>query len=160
MAFLLSDFVERSAEKQPDHLAFRCQSQSVSYADLASQTSQLASFLIEQGVRRGARVGIFLPRCLESATAVHGILKSGAAFVPIDPNSPVIRLRQIIEDCGIEHLISNPTQRQSIVQLLTEPSSLTSLLGMTDRSESIEGSFIVGDVIQLPESASWIERLN
>jgi amino acid adenylation domain-containing protein len=127
---LLSQLIERSADRVAEQAAFRCPPNAITYAELARTCNQLANFLGEEGVRRGDRVGILLPRCLESATAVHGILKAGTAFVPIDPATPIARMRRIIEDAGIRHLITNGRQRGSVEELLRAPSTIESILGV------------------------------
>ncbi len=63
----------------------RFSGKSLSYAELESRTNSLARLLIEQGVRRGDRVGIFMNKGLESAVAIYGIMKAGAAYVPLGP---------------------------------------------------------------------------
>ena len=51
----------------------------------------MASALVDSGVRRGDRVGVLLPKRLEMVAAVYGIMKAGAAYVPIDAKAPVER---------------------------------------------------------------------
>jgi len=101
VTYVLSELIDRASDGESSRAAFRCQSDELTYQELVSRCNQLGNLLIEQGVRRGDRVGIFLPRCLETAIAVFGILKAGAAFVPIDPLTPLARLRQIVADCDI-----------------------------------------------------------
>ena len=62
--------------------------------------------LIDGGLSRHGRVGIFMHKQLELGVAIYGTLKAGGIFVPLDPFMPVDRLAFIIEDCGIEHLVS------------------------------------------------------
>jgi acyl-CoA synthetase (AMP-forming)/AMP-acid ligase II len=57
-------------------------------------------------VATGDRVGIYLNRSLAAVVAMFGILKAGAAYVPIDPATPVRRVVFIIADCGIKALIT------------------------------------------------------
>ena len=130
MTRLISDFIDESANRSAEDDAFRCESRAISYERLVAKSNQLAHLLIDQGLRPGDRVGIFLPRVLESAIAVYGILKSGAAFVPIDPLSPPLRVRQIIRDCGIRHLITGTSPFDSLATTLNDESSLEAVVGV------------------------------
>ena len=108
MIYLLPQAVDQSADKYPDHEAMRFNGQGLTYAELAHRTDKLARLLIDQGVRKGDRVGIYLNKSLESAVAIYGIMKAGAAYVPLDPLAPISRLKLVIEDCGIRQIVSHP----------------------------------------------------
>ncbi|WP_116125405.1 amino acid adenylation domain-containing protein [Lewinella sp. IMCC34183] len=136
--YLLFHAVDRHASASPDRPAFRCGGRSLTYAAFAERTNRLANLLLQRGVRRGDRIGIYLPRSLESAVAVHGILKAGAAYVPLDPEAPVARTRQLIQDCGIRVLILAPALRRNFPALLAAPSPVTLALGAeTEHAESL-----------------------
>ena len=88
MTYLLPQLLDRAAERDSDRDAYRVPRRGLSYGELLARANRLAHALRAEGVRRGDRVGIFMPRDLESAVAVYGILRAGAAFVPIDPHVP------------------------------------------------------------------------
>jgi amino acid adenylation domain-containing protein len=129
MQFLLYHAIDQHATTTPDHTAFRCGDREITYAELAGRTNQLAHLLKERGVNRGDRVGIYLGRSLETAIAVHGILKAGAAYVPLDPDAPVNRTRRLIADCDIRCLISSDGLRRNLSALLAHPTGLDTLIG-------------------------------
>ena len=129
MSILLSQLVDRAAEKLSDRVAFSDPSTGITFGELAMESSQLAHLLVDEGVERGDRVGILLPRCAETAVAVYGVLKAGAAFVPIDPLMPAQRVREIIENCGIRHLITSEKQRKALVNLVASPGRLECVIG-------------------------------
>src|SRR5262245_19267088 len=104
MIHSLSQVLEQAAARYPEREAVRCQQQSLSYAQLQARAARLAAALAQHGVQRGERVGIYLNKSLESVVAIYGIMRAGAAYVPLDPFAPVARLRQIINDCGIRCL--------------------------------------------------------
>lgn len=81
--------IDCAAEKAAGCVAFRCDQNSITYEQLVARANQLADCLIDAGVQRGDRVGIYMPRCVETAVAVYGIMKAGAAYVPLDPHAPV-----------------------------------------------------------------------
>src|SRR5712692_9694872 len=106
MAFLLPQLLDHAADRFPRRPALRFSTQGLNYEDLVHQSNRLASLLIEQGVRRGDRVGIYMEKSLEAVVAIYGIMKAGAAYVPIDPFAPAARVAFIIKDCGIRHLVT------------------------------------------------------
>src|SRR5258706_11944921 len=88
----LSQLLERAAARRPDHPAVEDEhGRSLTYADLARAADRLATRLARWGAGRGDRVGLFLPKGLEAVAAIHGILRAGAAYVPVDPTAPVVR---------------------------------------------------------------------
>ncbi len=103
----------------------------MSYRELSEKTNQLAHLLVNLGVRKGDRVGIYLRRSLETALAVYGIMKAGAAYVPLDPDAPAARTRFLLEDCGIEHLISHQSQLRGLNDILKEDVRLKTIIGVS-----------------------------
>lgn len=130
MIFLLPHAIESSAEKFPDREAFCFYDQRLTYADLSARSNSLARVLIEHGVKRGDRVGIYMNKSLELAVAVYGIMKAGAAYVPLDPAAPNPRLDYVIRDCGINCLITQDTKCQNLAQMLTLETDLKCLIGV------------------------------
>ena len=133
MVYLLSQIVDRSAEKFPDRSAFRFYGESLNYSELSSRSNQLARTLAEQGVRRRDRVGIFMNKCIEMPLTVHGIMKAGAAYVPIDPEAPVARLKYIIQHCGIQVLIAQASKVKILSDIIAE-TELDCLVGIDETS--------------------------
>ncbi|MBT8086852.1 MAG: amino acid adenylation domain-containing protein [Gammaproteobacteria bacterium] len=128
MNYLLPQLVDRSADRRPDSAAIRCRGVELSYAQLAEQSNRVAHYLVEQGVRRGDRVGVLMNKCVECAVAIHGIMKAGAAYVPLDPTAPTVRQAFVVKDCGIRHVISEPGRRSAVAALAREV-RLDSVLG-------------------------------
>ena len=94
MIYLLTDTIEHWAQQTPDQPAFRYNGSDLSYAQLWRRAGQLAQVLLDQGVQRGDRVGIFMHKCLEMPLAVYAIMRAGAAFVPLDATAPAARPRR------------------------------------------------------------------
>ena len=67
MVYLLSQLVDRAADRSPEHEAYYGVDQRLSYGALVDRANRLANLLVEEGVGVGDRVGIHMPRCLESA---------------------------------------------------------------------------------------------
>lgn len=102
----LQNFLEQSARRRPQHEAVvEPGGAAISYGDFNSLSDQLRDRLIHMGVRRGDRVGIYLPKSIDSLASVFGVLKAGAAYVPVDPYAPAARGAYILNDCSVRTVI-------------------------------------------------------
>jgi amino acid adenylation domain-containing protein len=87
---------EAHARRHPDRTALTCGEQRLSYAELNERANRFAHYCIGRGVGPGAVVGVCLDRTPDLMTAILGILKAGAAYVPLDPTYPAERLRLMV----------------------------------------------------------------
>ncbi|NOS87519.1 MAG: amino acid adenylation domain-containing protein [Methylococcaceae bacterium] len=90
----------------PEKIAVVFADQALSYAELEQRANQLAHCLQQLGLGLGSRVGVSAVRSLELIVALLAVLKAGAAYVPLDPDSPEERLNYIIQDAGIGCLLT------------------------------------------------------
>lgn len=106
----LSRYLEASAARFPQRTAVVDPSgASLTYADLRSQAARIAGYLRARGVRRGDRVGVVLPKGIAAVAAIFGILRAGAAYVPIDWKAPRERGARILADCGVRLAFVDPS---------------------------------------------------
>ncbi|MEJ0096570.1 MAG: amino acid adenylation domain-containing protein [Methylocella sp.] len=94
----LPQLFEAQAERTPDAIALVFEDAELSYAALNAKANQLAHHLIGLGIGPEAIVALCLPRSLEMVIALLGILKAGAAYLPLDPDYPAERLRFMLAD--------------------------------------------------------------
>ena len=94
----LGDLVTRQTRRTPDAIAVRAEDVELTYAELDDWSDQLATQLVHGGVEPGGIVGISLPRSLELVAALLAVAKSGAAFLPLDPDYPPDRLAYMVAD--------------------------------------------------------------
>ncbi|MBE9224382.1 amino acid adenylation domain-containing protein [Phormidium sp. LEGE 05292] len=103
----LVDLFEQQVKKNPDNLALVFESQSLTYQQLNQKANQLANYLIHNyQIQPDTLIGISAERSLEMIVGLLGILKAGAAYVPIDPNYPPERIQFMLEDSGISVLLT------------------------------------------------------
>src|SRR5689334_7557569 len=102
----LAELFEAQAERTPAALAVADAQQRLSYAELERRANQLAWRLRREGVGCESLVAVCLERSVEMVVAVLGILKAGAAYVPLDPNYPEARLRFMLTDTAAEVVLT------------------------------------------------------
>jgi amino acid adenylation domain-containing protein len=135
MAFLLHHLLSGSAAQFPGREAIIFQDRTITYAELERETNKVAHELIALGVEKGARVGLYMNRSIDSIIAALGILKAGATYVPMDPTSPAGRLNYIIAKCGIKTLFTFRDRLIHLAQAFPADSPLENIIVM-DRLES------------------------
>jgi amino acid adenylation domain-containing protein len=143
---LLTHGLQEAAEKTPQQPAVRFSGQTLTYQDLENRSNQLANVLIEAGIQRGDRVGIHMNKGLESAVAMYGIMKSGAAYVPLDPFAPAGRIGFVIQDCGIRHVIAKENKLSNLQHIFAEETPLEFVLGIEQQAD-LPGKWITWDDI-------------
>ena len=102
----LHELFEASADRQPQAVAVSLGAQTLSYQQLEARSNRIARLLRARGVGKGSYVGLYLPRSLDVYAGLLGILKAGAAYVPLDPEYPVERVQRILLDAGAKLLLS------------------------------------------------------
>ncbi|HEV2799100.1 MAG TPA: amino acid adenylation domain-containing protein, partial [Pyrinomonadaceae bacterium] len=106
---LIHETFAAQAARMPRAVALVAGEQSVTYEELNALAELSATCLRQQGVRRGALVGVLMERSVEMVVALLGVLKAGAAYVPLDPSYPRERLAYMLKDSGACLLV---TQRR------------------------------------------------
>ena len=106
MAALLPQIIDDTAARLPAKEAFRFDGSSITYGELAVRSNQLAHSLLAAGVASGDLVGIYMSKSLDNATAVYGIQKAGAAYVPLDTGAPPERIERILAEGSVRHVVS------------------------------------------------------
>ncbi|MFI1172218.1 amino acid adenylation domain-containing protein [Streptomyces melanogenes] len=94
----LAELFEAQAARTPDAVAAVAAGTELTFADLNARANRLARALVERGAGPERLVGLALPRTPELLVAVLAILKSGAAYVPIDPDYPAARIAHLVTD--------------------------------------------------------------
>ncbi len=118
--FTLSHLLLNSVERDPGHAAVVDGARICSYEDLWRQASRLAGALLEYGVRRGDRVGIYLDKSLEAVVSMFAVSQIGAAFVNINSQLKEAQARHIISNCRTRALIADANKVPALASLPVE----------------------------------------
>ena len=102
----VQDGLENHAARTPEKTALVCGGRRISYAELDGMANRIANGLIASGIRRGDRVGVYLPNTVAAVAGIFGILKAGAAFVVINQSTKFEKLSYIIGDSEAAGLIT------------------------------------------------------
>jgi amino acid adenylation domain-containing protein len=104
---LVLNLFQEYVNKIPNSLAVVDVKEKLTYAQLNVLSNKLSYFLLQKGVKVGDRVGICLSRSLDQIIAILAILKIGGTYVPLDINSPELRIQYIIENSDIKLIITH-----------------------------------------------------
>jgi amino acid adenylation domain-containing protein len=126
------ELIEDQVRLTPDAPALITAREQISYRALNSRSNQLAHYLCGQGVGPESLVGVYLNRSFDLVVSLLAILKSGGAYLPLDPKYPQDRLGFMIEDSGVSLLMAHSTTQMSLPQS-------TSRVILLDRDEEAIG---------------------
>lgn len=141
MRYLLHDVFTAAAERSPGAIAIACESgQSWTYSDLDALSNRFAAYIStrQPRIRDNPYVGILSPVNALSIAALLGALKCGAAYVPLDEQSPPDRLAKIIANTGLQTLFVNPAQLESFRGLL-QPECVRNVCVLGDSLPGLAG---------------------
>ncbi len=102
------------AKKQPDHEALVAIDAKYTYREMDEATDRIAVGLRSRGVRERDRVALLLPRTSRLILSLFGVLKSGAAYIPCDPEYPADRVKLILEDSEARYIITTADRMDSV----------------------------------------------
>ncbi len=104
------ELIDRQAQHAPHQLAVSDAQVSLNYGELRSRSSRIANYLVSRGIRPADRVGVFMDRSAETVCVLLGVLRCGAAYVPLDPTYPQHRNEQRCRDAGLAAVITVSAQ--------------------------------------------------
>lgn len=103
----IHELFEKQALQTPEEIALIHDEHSMTYHELNAKAEKVANFLRKQGMNEGKFVGICATHSFELVIGILGILKSDAAYVPIDPTYPITRVEYMLKDSEASILLSN-----------------------------------------------------
>jgi amino acid adenylation domain-containing protein len=93
------------AEKSKTNIAVVSEKQKITYSELENKSNQLSRHLSDLNISRGAVVAIYLDRSIDLIVSILGVLKSGAAYLPLDSSLPKNRLNYMLDDCDVTAVV-------------------------------------------------------
>ncbi|MGB7132073.1 MAG: amino acid adenylation domain-containing protein, partial [Candidatus Sulfotelmatobacter sp.] len=139
---------ERQVNRSPQAVAVRFENKQLTYSVLSQQANRVARSLMRTGVRPGDLVGVCVERSPALIAALLGVLKCGAAYVPLDPTYPAEWLSFVLEDSQVCAVVTHSSTRGKV------PSTVADIVVVDPNGSSSDGEFSHGP--QLPESVNDI----
>ena len=106
MPEVLHSLLERAARERPGHPAVSDRGRVATYAELDARADALAAALVGAGVEHGDRVGVLLEKSIDAVACLYAVMRTGAAYVPLDPHAPEHRLAQVLADCDVRCVLA------------------------------------------------------
>lgn len=152
MVRLLFELCLGSASRTPDAVALRDRERSMRYGELGDAVERGAGGLLELGVARGARVGVYLPKQLEAVVAMFAAARAGAVFVPINPVLKPAQVGYLMRDCDVDVLVTTAKRRDELRDELARCAALRWIV-LVDESD---GGVAVNDD---PRAVGWSQLI-
>lgn len=121
---------EQEADAHPGRLALVACDRSLTFAELDAEANRIANSLRDMGVGSGDKVVVLLPRDSRLIAAIYGVMKTGGAYIPCDPEYPVERIKLITEDSDAKWIVTAagkvgafPDKAIDVDTLLSNPDS-------------------------------------
>ncbi|KJK33579.1 diguanylate cyclase, partial [Lentzea aerocolonigenes] len=124
---VLPELFEAQVRRTPDAVAVTCGGDSLTYAELNARANGLARSLVERGAGPERFVAVMLPRSVEMIVAVLAVLKSGAAYLPVDPTLPQHRIDVMFEDVAPVAVITEDSVDHGLGADLTDDDRISPL---------------------------------
>ncbi|AND15926.1 non-ribosomal peptide synthetase [Rathayibacter tritici] len=106
---LVHEQVAARADETPSAVAVSSGGSGISYADLLQRSERLSNVLVSAGARPGVLVAVLVERSVENVVALLAVLRSGAAYVPLDPSLPAERVAAVLQDSGASIVVTEPS---------------------------------------------------
>jgi len=108
------ELIARAFAEMPAQPAVEFHGLTLARSELAEKSDRLAAWLLRHGGGPDALVGIYMDRCLEMLVAILGVLKAGAAYVPLDPMFPSARIEQIVAETQVPVMLTTSRNREHL----------------------------------------------
>jgi amino acid adenylation domain-containing protein len=125
---LLNEFLERSADINPNKTALIYQDSHLTYSQIDNAANSLGNALVAEGLQRQDRVAIYLDNTIESVVSLFGVLKAGGVFLMINPQVKARKLEYILNDCQTRVLVTDTRHLTNVSGILTVCPTLESII--------------------------------
>lgn len=132
---------------------------SITFGELDALSDRLRDRLVQLGVGRGDRVGIYLRKSIDSVAALLGALKAGAAYVPVDPVAPAARGAYILRNCAVKVVVVDAALSEPLCLQLQSDGDLPSMIGvdMTGSGTGLLAALAAADETSVAPRADTVD---
>ena len=138
MTILLPDLIKQHALGRPDADALCFKTQTLSYADLWQQITAFQQGMLAADLKRHDRVAIYLPKQIETVTAMFGTSAAGGVFVPVNPGLKARQVSYIMQNCNVRILITSADRLKVMQEFLHECDDLRRIVIVGKMPEDID----------------------
>ena len=114
-ALTLPELVEANVAAHPDRLAVKHGAERLTYAELNARANRIARLLLDDGAGPGDIVAMVLPRSIDYVVTALAVVKTGAAYLPVDTSYPVERITQVLTDARVGHVVTTDELTDSVL---------------------------------------------
>ena len=140
MNFLLHSPLFSQAKLHPDHIAVEYKQEKISYQELSVLASEFAGGYAEMNLAKGSRVGIFLPKQIETVSAFFGTLFAGGSIVPINPILKANQIQHIMCDCDVSILVTSLARLKQLDEVINHCPELEKIVLVDYNPEKLPNS--------------------
>ncbi|WP_109125843.1 non-ribosomal peptide synthetase [Dyella sp. C11] len=149
----LQQLFEQQCDRAPERQAIRCRDVTLSYRELDSRANRIAHALRERGAAHGKLIGVSLQRGIDMVATVLAVLKTGAGYVPLDPEFPADRLSYMAQDANLavlvtETAIANRIDSEGTARLLLDEAA--------DELDALPDTRVPADASLSGESVAYV----
>ncbi len=134
MALNIADLAEHAIDAVPDRVALICGDEQITYAQLEEKANRLAHYLIDQGVKKDDKVGLYCRNRIEIVIAMLGIVKAGAILVNVNYRYVEGELKYLFENSDMVALVHERRYADRVANVLPETPNVKTVLVVNDGS--------------------------
>jgi len=141
VALNIADLAEHAIDAVPDRVAVICGDEQITYAQLEEKANRLAHYLIDQGVKKDDKVGLYCRNRIEIVIAMLGIVKAGAILVNVNYRYVEGELKYLFENSDMVALVHERRYADRVANVLPETPNVKTVLVVEDGTEDPTGDF-------------------
>ena len=135
MALNIADLAEHAIDAVPDRVALICGDDEITYAELEEKANRFAHYLIDHGVGKGDKVGLYCRNRIEIVIAMLGIVKAGAILVNVNYRYVEGELRYLFDNSDMVALVHERQYADRVANVLPETPNVTTVLVVEDGTD-------------------------
>lgn len=141
MALNIADLAEHAIDAVPDRVALICGDDQITYAELEDKANRFAHYLIERGVKKDEKVGLYCRNRIEIVIAMLGIVKAGAILVNVNYRYVEGELRYLFDNSDMVALVHERQYSERVANVLPDTPNVTTVLVIDDGSSVSEQTY-------------------